>query len=111
MHVLLQVALDILQHTLGDVQALHVDHDLPDRLVLVHHLDIFILVCLSCVRLFSSQVLAHFTSGRMKALLIIVALALVHIVTHDSIMDFGDGFQNNAAELTLPLATRIFATN
>jgi hypothetical protein len=42
MHVLFEVALNVLEHALCDVQALHVHHDFPDRFVFVCFLFVFI---------------------------------------------------------------------
>ena len=55
MHVLFEITLHILKHALRDVQALHVDHDLPNSLVFQFGL-------------FSSMPLLIWTSGAGRLL-------------------------------------------
>lgn len=112
MHVLFEITLHILKHALRDVQALHVDHDLPNSLVFIGLLLIFFAATL--LRLFRLTLLwcTFFTVNvrccRVERLLSAVGV-IVFILAHDRVVDFGNGFKDNTTELALALG--IFAAH
>ena len=112
MHILLEIALDILKHALRDVQALHVHHDLPDRLVFVRFLVIFIVLSTSLLGLLlfllrRAVLTIEMRRRRMEGFFCAVGLLIV--VAHDCVVNFSDGFEYDAAELALTLC--IFAAD